>query len=95
MTFKLDLGNERLPGVYWSLECPSGHHLSTCPHRTLTLFSPRNSGSVFANSVFVMLCPWNVVSGHHSHSWSHFKNTTLREQCAVEIVWMVYVTEPS
>lgn len=38
-------------------------------------------------------CPCNVHSTHHSHARSYFKDTDLRDQCAVETPWTVYVTE--
>lgn len=39
-------------------------------------------------------CFWNVCSTHCSQCGSHFQGHSLREQCIVETMWMVYVTIP-
>lgn len=37
--------------------------------------------------------PWNVPSMHYCHRRVHFKEAGLREQCFVETIWTIYVTE--
>lgn len=39
-------------------------------------------------------CSWSIHSTHCCHSWSCFKEAVLREQCAIETIWTVDVTEP-
>lgn len=43
---------------------------------------------------YLLLCPWNVCSILHSHTRCHFQHHRLhREQCVIETIWMVYMTE--
>lgn len=46
-------------------------------------------------ALHLLACPQNVHSAHCSHSQSCFKDTALKEECVVEPIWWVYVTEPS
>ena len=38
--------------------------------------------------------PCNVCSAHSSHTRSCFKDTALKEECAVEIIWTRHLAEP-
>lgn len=40
-----------------------------------------------------LLSPWNTSSPHPSHGGTIFKNTALGEQCLVDTLWTVYLTE--